>query len=86
MNKIELLSRDGVEEYSPVRRLELRSPPKAAKLLLCVWGYHYVRQFLEFGLPTLLARHCRAASISYVTRQNIDLVHFNLSACIRLML
>ena len=55
MNKIELLSRDGVEEYSPVRRLELRSPPKAAKLLLCVWGYHYVRQFLEFGLPTLLA-------------------------------
>ena len=55
MNKIEILSRDGVEEYSPVRRLELRSPPKAAKLLLCVWGYHYVRQFLEFGLPTLLA-------------------------------
>ena len=55
MNKIELLSRDEVEEYSPVRRRELRSPPKAAKLLLCVWGYHYVRQFLEFGLPTLLA-------------------------------
>ena len=23
--------------------------------MLCVWGYHYVRQFLEFGLPTLLA-------------------------------
>jgi hypothetical protein len=55
MNKIELLSRDGVEEYRPVRQGELRSPPKAAKLLLCVWGYHYVRQFLEFGLPTLLA-------------------------------
>ena len=34
---------------------ELRAPPKAAKLLLCVWGYSYVRQFLECGLPTLLA-------------------------------
>src|ERR1700680_1478494 len=30
-------------------------PPKAAKLLFCGWGYSYVRQFLECGLPTLLA-------------------------------
>jgi methyltransferase family protein len=32
-----------------------RSPPKAVKLLLPVWGYRYVRQFLELGLPTLIA-------------------------------
>ena len=32
-----------------------RSPPKAARVLLPVWGYRYVRQFLECGLPTLLA-------------------------------
>jgi hypothetical protein len=55
MNKLELVSHNVVVEESPVRRHELRPPPKAAKLLLCVWGYHYVRQFLECGLPTLLA-------------------------------
>jgi hypothetical protein len=32
-----------------------RSPPKAIQLLLPVWGQHYVKQFLDFGLPTLLA-------------------------------
>jgi hypothetical protein len=34
---------------------EGRGLPKAIKLLLPVWGYRYVRQFLELGLPTLLA-------------------------------
>jgi hypothetical protein len=34
---------------------EGRGPPQAIKLLLPVWGYRYVRQFLELGLPTLLA-------------------------------
>jgi hypothetical protein len=29
--------------------------PTAAQLLLPVWGYEYVRKFLEFSLPTLLA-------------------------------
>ena len=33
-----------------------RPPPTSAKLLLPVWGHRYVRQFLEVGLPTLLAR------------------------------
>lgn len=31
------------------------TPPTAIKLLLPVWGYRFVRQFLEAGLPTLLA-------------------------------
>ena len=32
-----------------------RPPPRSVKLLLPVWGHHYVRQFLEVGLPTLMA-------------------------------
>jgi hypothetical protein len=32
-----------------------RPPPTSAKLLLPVWGHPYVKQFLEVGLPTLLA-------------------------------
>jgi hypothetical protein len=32
-----------------------RPPPRAIRLLLPVWGYRYVRQFLEFSLPTMLA-------------------------------
>ena len=55
MNKVEFLPQDPVSDRTPVVSHELRSPPKAAKLLLCVWGYSYVRQFLECGLPTLLA-------------------------------
>jgi hypothetical protein len=33
----------------------LRPRPTAAKLLLPIWGFRYITQFLEFGLPTLLA-------------------------------
>jgi 2-polyprenyl-3-methyl-5-hydroxy-6-metoxy-1,4-benzoquinol methylase len=32
-----------------------RSPPKSVQCVLPVWGYAFVRQFLELGLPTLLA-------------------------------
>ncbi|HYN00160.1 MAG TPA: hypothetical protein VET25_10470, partial [Aestuariivirgaceae bacterium] len=32
-----------------------RTPPNAAKVLLPVWGYAFVRQFLDIGLRTLLA-------------------------------
>jgi len=32
-----------------------RPPPTSVTLLLPVWGHRYVRQFLEIGLPTLLA-------------------------------
>jgi hypothetical protein len=52
MNKVEVLPRDQAAGRSPVMR---RAPPQAVKLLLPVWGYSYVRQFLECGLPTLLA-------------------------------
>jgi len=55
MNKVEFLSPDVEGSRSLVRPRELRSPPKAVQLLLCVWGYGYVRQFLEYGLPTMLA-------------------------------
>src|SRR5262245_39672944 len=37
----------------PSRRRE--SPPRAVRCVLPVWGYRFVRQFLEVGLPTLLA-------------------------------
>jgi hypothetical protein len=40
---------------TPAAQQARRSRPYAAKLLLPVWGYNYVRQFLEIGLPTLLA-------------------------------
>ena len=33
-----------------------RAVPEAAQVLLPVWGHYYVRQFLQFGLPTLLSR------------------------------
>src|SRR5262249_4797181 len=33
----------------------LMQPPSSVKLLLPVWGHRYVRQFLEVGLPTLMA-------------------------------
>jgi hypothetical protein len=33
----------------------IRPPPKQVTLLLPVWGYRFVSQFLEFCLPTLLA-------------------------------
>ena len=32
-----------------------RPPPRAIKVVLPVWGYSYIRQFLECGLPTLLS-------------------------------
>jgi hypothetical protein len=55
MNKVEFLPPDLRDGGSPVRTHELRSPPKAVRLLLCAWGYSYVRQFLEYSLPTMLA-------------------------------
>lgn len=36
-------------------QVEVRSPVKAITLLVPVWGYRFVLQFLEFCLPTLLA-------------------------------
>jgi len=33
----------------------VRPPPKAVKCVVPVWGHRFVRQFLEFGLRTMLA-------------------------------
>ncbi len=55
MNKVEFLPPDLRDSGSRVRTHELRSPPKAVRLLLCAWGYSYVTQFLEYSLPTMLA-------------------------------
>ena len=55
MNKVEVILRDPLSDRPAVGEQWRRVPPKAAKLLLPVWGYHYVRHFLEFSLPTLLA-------------------------------
>lgn len=60
MNEVSLLARGEAPSTEPAidsaalpaRR---RKPAVAAKLLLPVWGYSYVRQFLEWSLPTLLA-------------------------------
>src|SRR5208282_897732 len=55
MNKVEVLTPERVVEGSPVMPQERRPPPKAVKVLLPVWGYRFVREFLECCLPTLLA-------------------------------
>lgn len=55
MNKVEVITRDGVGGDSLTIRDRLRSPPKAVQLLLPVWGYAYVRDFLQCSLPTLLS-------------------------------
>ena len=36
-------------------RLEARGAPTAARVLIPVWGYEFVRKFLDRSLPTLLA-------------------------------
>lgn len=55
MNKVEIISRHPAADRAAVTEQGRRVPPKAAKLLIPVWGYHYVRHFLEFSLPTMLA-------------------------------
>lgn len=54
MNKVDILPRDSLAPRGQTNTVR-RGAPRAVKLLLPVWGYTYVRQFLEFSLPTLLA-------------------------------
>ena len=50
------ICRDLSTQIAPSRKQHARQPaPTAVKLILPVWGYKYVRQFLNHGLPTLLA-------------------------------
>lgn len=44
---------DPQQPQRPIARRQ--TPPKQVRLLLPVWGYTFVRTFLEHGLPTLLA-------------------------------
>src|ERR1700724_1558176 len=39
----------------PKREAAPRQPVRAVTVLMPVWGYRFVSQFLEFCLPTLLA-------------------------------
>ena len=39
----------------PARTSSRRPPARTVRLLLPVWGYRYVKLFLEFSLPTMLA-------------------------------
>jgi hypothetical protein len=55
MNKVDVLTPRDFAQAEPIARAERRSAPKAIKVVLPVWGYNYVRQFLEIGLRTLLA-------------------------------
>ena len=57
MNVVESCSRKGASGAADgmLEPGERRTPPKAINVLLPVWGYPFVRQFLEVSLPTLLA-------------------------------
>lgn len=55
MNKIAFLAPKKAAAPKPATPPRREQPLKAVQLLLPVWGYGYVRQFLGYGLPTLLA-------------------------------
>jgi 2-polyprenyl-3-methyl-5-hydroxy-6-metoxy-1,4-benzoquinol methylase len=55
MTKHQAPPRESIADGGQMRPLQRRSPPKAVKVLLPVWGYKFVRNFLEMSLPTLLA-------------------------------
>jgi hypothetical protein len=56
MNKVvDILKQKEFVGAEPEAERLRRDAPRAIKVVLPVWGYTYVRQFLECGLPTLLA-------------------------------
>ena len=56
MNKlVDILSQKDFARAEPAGERLRRDAPRAIKVVLPVWGYSYVRQFLECGLPTLLS-------------------------------
>ncbi len=55
MNKVERLAQEDAVRPISSTTAPRRQPPKRVTLLLPVWGYGYLRQFLTYGLPTLLA-------------------------------
>jgi hypothetical protein len=55
MNKIGFLPRENRAWHNSAKPRRRDSSPKAVKILMPLWGDSYVGQFLEYGLPTLLA-------------------------------
>ena len=55
MNRVAILARDDLSGLSSITLQPQRSALRAIKVLLPVWGDSYIRQFLEYGLATLLA-------------------------------
>jgi hypothetical protein len=59
------------------------NPARAIKVLVPVWGYTYVKQFLDFGLPSLLApgnlpalvRSLPCDLVIMTREEDIDLLH-----------
>jgi 2-polyprenyl-3-methyl-5-hydroxy-6-metoxy-1,4-benzoquinol methylase len=49
------MEKPAAEEQTAAAPHGTRSPLKAVQCLLPVWGYEYVRQFFDLGLPTWLA-------------------------------
>ena len=52
MNEVTTVS---AAEPAPPAGVAPRGPVKTVQVLLPVWGHRFIRQFLEFCLPTLLA-------------------------------
>jgi len=52
MNEVTTVS---AADPAPPAGVAPRRPVKAVQMLLPVWGHRFIRQFLEFCLPTLLA-------------------------------
>lgn len=50
-----LLASGTIATRDQVRRERIAAPPKSVCVLLPVWGREYIRQFLNYSLPTLLA-------------------------------
>jgi hypothetical protein len=56
MNKVDLISQEqATTDRRAIKPPVPRPPLKAVKFVLPVWGYSYVRHFLECSVPTLLA-------------------------------
>jgi hypothetical protein len=55
LNGLEVASHDLPPSDGSMTDVQHRGPPKAIRFVLPVWGPRFVRQFLKFGLRTLLA-------------------------------
>lgn len=82
MSSVDVIPRS-TDDYPAGTPPLLRTPLKAVKFLLPVWGYNYVRYFLEFCLPTLLAPGNVPAVVAALPSQFIILTSTEDAAYIR---